>query len=148
MLGLSIGYFIAPPLHTYLIRTHSWRGALLISGAMVSHIIAFGSLYQNPQTPAPIVTDEHKDVEQISFNIYDRTAADQPIATTDETSTHNHKSNRLKTFLKDVFDFGVMKQYQFVMLCVASMMCRYAGGTFMNHIPSKAVHIGVPKVSG
>ena len=50
-----------------------------------------------------------------------------------------------KSFLNDVFDFGLLKNYVFLLVCICSMMSLYNQETYVQHMPSKAVVLGHSK---
>ena len=50
-----------------------------------------------------------------------------------------------KSFLNDVFDFGLLKNYVFLLVCICSMMSLYNQYTYIQHMPSKAVVLGHSK---
>ena len=48
--GTSIGIIIFPRIFRFLIETYSWRGCLLIWGAVLSNGLVFGALFRNNET--------------------------------------------------------------------------------------------------
>ncbi|XP_022096938.1 monocarboxylate transporter 13-like [Acanthaster planci] len=48
--GGSFGMMVCPPIVEILTNTYGWRGAMMISAAMVSHVFAFGALQRLPKT--------------------------------------------------------------------------------------------------
>ena len=61
--GVSVGVMIFPPMANLLIEAYGWRGAILIQGGMVFHIVAFGAIFRpvsnSKRTPMKSVTIEH-----------------------------------------------------------------------------------------
>ena len=148
MLGLSLGYFLAPPLLTELIHVYGWRGSFLIYGAVVANIIVFASFYKQPQSSstsrATAAVNEPEDDTFPSEMRNDQNGDGRNEKTPPRVNTGKPEVKR--TFCSDVLDFGVVKNRSFLLMCIAAMLAKYTSSTFLQHLPNKAVTIGLTKV--
>jgi hypothetical protein len=127
---------------------------MLIIAALMAHIVAFSAFYKNPKTMrtahAPSDNDQSGDaVDNCREGTNDDFGESYALSETDEANGNGdpNKLNSCTAFMRDVFDFSLVKEYQFVLLCIAATLGRYTGGTFTTHLPSKAVSHGMTRVN-
>jgi len=57
----------------------------------------------------------------------------------------NSSGNAIKSFVADVFDCGLCKDYTLVVHCLCSMLWFYNLSVYLQHMPNKAVRLGMTK---
>ena len=55
------------------------------------------------------------------------------------------KGKKIKSFLKDIFDFSLLRNKSFVMICLCSMFNRYNMMLYVQHMPRKAATLAISK---
>ena len=60
-------------------------------------------------------------------------------------SGRNISESAMKSFVADVFDCSLCREYSLVIYCFCSMLCRYNLSVFLQHMPNKAVRLGMAK---
>lgn len=124
MMGYSLGEITGPQLLQVLIASFSWRGALLIFGALMAQRAPIGMTFWHPESPK---LPQHED------------------KTSNERDANGKKLKHENIFLsliKKSFDFSMFKYLPFLFFCLASMLQKFYAISFFNFLPSFAVEEG------
>ena len=152
MLGLSLGYLIAPPIVTKLIKVYGWRGSFLIYGAIIANTIVFAFFCKQPppsstRNRSPSARNKRVNEHCLS-ELQNEEKNNEKTENTKQIirTVRSNKVESVKSFCLDVFDFSIIKQSSFLVICIAAMLARYTSVTFIHHLPNKAATIGLSKV--
>ncbi|KAK2148321.1 hypothetical protein LSH36_502g00028 [Paralvinella palmiformis] len=151
MLGLSLGYLIAPPIVTKLIKVYGWRGSFLIYGAIIANTIVFAFFCKQPppsSTRNRSPSARNKRVNEHCLSEFKNEEKNNEKTENTKQIIRTVRSNKVesvKSFCLDVFDFSIIKQSSFLVICIAAMLARYTSVTFIHHLPNKAATIGLSK---
>ena len=167
MLGFTLGNMTGPLLIDYLISTYGWRGTLMIQAAFTANIIPFSLVI-------PDVTNKHKpnsecrDIkstnQKTDDNLFDECEShDEARASGDAfpemTSCKSKKKNQLcksrchcsntnLSVLRDIFDFSLFRKLAFTWAIIDGMADRFNLNLVRQHMPSRAVYLGMTRTDG
>ena len=65
--------------------------------------------------------------------------------TTNGVLDRGRSRNKLRSFIDDAFDCSLYREFGLVLYCVCSMLSRYNMCVFLQHMPRKAVQLGISK---
>ena len=129
--GLSLGIVGMSLLVRYLLSQFAWQGTcLIVGGVFLNGIIA--GYFLRPHT-----------VEQT----IQQTGKDNTIK--EKNKKLSTSQNNAKYFLKDVFDFSLLKNPMFQLYCWTTFSNTVGMLSFYMHTPNRALHLGIdPELVG
>ena len=134
MAGSSVGIIFLGPLTQIFVELYGWRGAMLLVGALVSHIIVFGALLRPPTKLLDHYNDYLlKDSEEDFMT--DEQECDPPV------------DNSCKAWCLSIFktiDCSLFRDPLFIIIAIVSTTIRYSQMAWLIYLVPNVVSKGVP----
>ena len=149
LMGGSVGGMVSPPLIRLAIDSLGWRGAMMLHGGICLHITLFGALMfpipQQRQTnslPSKTVQDNTQCKEMATIRCNDQHSNNN----NSERHKNHQTSNSCLRNIAVMFEPSLLKQWDFIIYIMGSILLNFGIAVMYQHSPSRAVYYGIDRL--